>query len=165
MAQFTIQPLAPEKFVWPDVAEIANEQRMFMPHCGLSTNDDGLFIDDRNCVVIPIESEKLRLRMCVIAHAGLNSGHIGYHAAIKLLQQWVYWKGMEADLKNLCNSCLHCLPTRSGFRKPRPLGEACHGTRPNQVVHFDYLYIMPRAENSYHNFEWIFIMRDTSPGW
>ena len=54
-----------------------------MPHCGLSTNDDGLFIDDRNCVVIPIESEKLRLRMCVIAHAGLNSGRIGYHAANK----------------------------------------------------------------------------------
>jgi len=53
MAQFRIQPLAPEKFVWPDVAEIANEQRMFMPHCGLSTNDEGLFIDDRNHVGDP----------------------------------------------------------------------------------------------------------------
>src|SRR5689334_3780908 len=70
-----------------------------MPHGGLSTNDDGLFNDQRKRVVIPIASEQLRLRLCVIAHAGLNSGHIGYHAAMKLLQQWVYWKGMEADLR------------------------------------------------------------------
>ena len=145
MAQYRVQPLAPEKFVWPDVNEIANEQHIHMSKCGLSTNDDGLFIDERKRVVIPFESEQLRLRLCVIAHAGLNSGHIGYHAALKLLQQRLHWKGMEADLKNLCNSCLHCLPTRSGFRKPRPLGEVCHGTRPNQVVHFDYLYVMPAS--------------------
>ena len=119
MAQYRVQPLAPEKFVWPDVTEIANEQRIHMSKCGLSTNDDGLFIDERKRVVIPVESEQLRLRLCVIAHAGLNSGHIGYHAALKLLQQRLHWKGMEADLKNLCNSCLHCLPTRIGFRKPR----------------------------------------------
>ena len=58
----------------------------------------------------------LQLRVVVV---DCVSGHIGYYAALKLLQQRLHWKGMEADLKNLCNSCLHCLPTRIGFRKPR----------------------------------------------
>ena len=37
--------------------------------------------------------------------------------------------------------CLHCADTRSGDVVPRPLGETVHGTAPNEVVHFDYLYV------------------------
>ena len=34
------------------------------------------------------------------------------------------------------------MPTRfSGDVVPRPLGETVHGTAPNEVVHFDYLYV------------------------
>ena len=34
-----------------------------------------------------------------------------------------------------------CADTRSGDVVPRPLGETVHGTAPNEVVHFDYLYV------------------------
>ena len=37
--------------------------------------------------------------------------------------------------------CLHCADTRSGDVVNRPLGETVHGTAPNEVVHFDYLYV------------------------
>jgi len=98
----------------------------------------------------------------VIAHAGYNSGHLGYHAALSLLKKWVYWVGMESDIRDLCSSCLHCLPVRNGARIPRPLGEACH-VKPNQVLHFEYLYIFPRRDRTIDP-EWLFVMRDDFSG-
>lgn len=88
----------PDKFVWPDVSEIANEQR-----CHLGSNDDyvtddnGLFVDSEGRIIIPVQSFDLRMRLCVIAHAGCNSGHIGYNVALNLLRQRVYWVGMANE--------------------------------------------------------------------
>ena len=104
------------------------------------------------------------MRLCVIAHAGCNSGHIGYNVALNLLRQRVYWVGMANDMQQLCNACLHCVTTRKGFRIPRPLGEACHGTKRNQVLHFDYMYVWPRSDKSYHQYEWLFVLRDDFSG-
>ena len=36
---------------------------------------------------------------------------------------------------------LHCADTRSGDVVPRPLGETVHGTVPNEIVRFDYMYV------------------------
>ena len=43
-------------------------------------------------------------------------------------------------MREFVRPCLHCADTRSGD-VPRPLGETVHGTAPNEVVHFDYLYV------------------------
>ena len=80
-----------------------------------------------------------------------------------MLHNWVYWVGMKQDIQNICASCLHCLPVRKGFRIPRPLGAACHGTRPNEVLHFDYLYIASKLKSSL-NYQWIFVIRDDFSG-
>ena len=160
-----VQPLSREKFVWPDMNEIADEQRRFLSdQKDLICKEDGLLVDDNNRVVIPTQSQALKMRLCIIAHAGCNSGHIGLNAAFSLLADRFYWATMRKDLQRICKSCLHCLPTRSGFRKPRPLGEACHGTEKGQVIHFDYLYVYPRKENAYHTFEWLFVIRDDYSG-
>lgn len=37
--------------------------------------------------------------------------------------------------------CFHCADSRAGDVVPRPLGKTVHGTMPNDVVHFDYLYV------------------------
>ena len=131
---YRVQPL--KNMVWPDTSEIFRVQQTFIPNSSFARNSDGLMVDTRNCVVIPVQSEDLRIRLCVIAHAGCNSGHLGYHTALNLLKDRVYWVGMEDDIRSVCASCLHCLPTRKGFRIPRPLGTACHGVKPNQVLHF-----------------------------
>ena len=44
-------------------------------------------------------------------------------------------------MREFVRQCLHCADTRSGDVVPRPLGETVHGTAPNEVVHFDYLYV------------------------
>src|SRR4051794_17999337 len=106
-------------------------------------NDEGLFIDKEGLVIIPDEATSLKTRLCVIAHSGGNSGHIGYQACYHAMSKWCRWSFMQQDLLKLCNSCLHCVPTRGGIRVPRPLGTACHGTEPNQVLHFDFIYIQP----------------------
>jgi len=58
---------------------------------------------------------------------------------------------------------MHCLPVRKGFRIPRRLGTACHGTRPNEVLHFDFLYVAPKLKSSL-NYQWIFVIRDDFSG-
>ena len=35
----------------------------------------------------------------------------------------------------------HCMDSKAGEKVPRPLGETVHGTRPGEVVHFDYLHV------------------------
>jgi hypothetical protein len=160
-----VQPLSREKFVWPDMNEIAEEQRRYLTDQNdLGRNQDGLFVNNNNRVVIPTQSEALKMRLCIIAHAGCNNGHIGLNAAIGLLTERFYWANMRRDMQSVCKSCLHCLPTRSGFRKPRPLGEACHGNEKGQVIHFDYLYVYPKKENAYHDFEWLLVIRDDYSG-
>ena len=37
--------------------------------------------------------------------------------------------------------CLHCTDSKAGKKIPRPLGKTVHGTRPGEVLHFDYLYV------------------------
>ena len=44
-------------------------------------------------------------------------------------------------MREFVRQCLHCADKRSGDVAPRPLGETVHGTVPNEVVHFDYLYV------------------------
>ena len=67
-------------------------------------------------------------------------------------------------MRELCKLCLHCLPTRGGVRIPRPLGEAVHGTQRNEVLHMDYIYVMPEPQNGSHDFQWNPILREDLTG-
>ena len=111
-------------------------------------------------VLIPEKSADLKIRLCVIAHSGGNSGHLGYQAAARKLAEFCWWSGCERDMLQLCNKCLHCLPTRGGVRIPRPLGEAVHGTQRNEVLHMDWIYVMPAPQKGFHDFQWNLILRD-----
>src|SRR6476660_7661338 len=60
-----VQPLSRETFVWPDMNEIANEQRKYLnDQKHLIRNKDGLLVDCNNHVVIPTQCETLKLRLC-----------------------------------------------------------------------------------------------------
>jgi hypothetical protein len=102
---YRVQPF--KNIVWPDASEIIEVQKIYFPKSNFARNSDGLLVESRNRVVIPTQCEDLIIRLCVIAHAGCNSGHIGYHAALNLLRDRVYWIGMETDVKNICSSCFH----------------------------------------------------------
>jgi hypothetical protein len=163
-AEYRVRPLQRKEFVWPSTDEIRILQNEFFG-VDIDTNGEGLYLTKTGKVRIPLEARDLRTRLCIIAHAGGNCGHLGYQAACSKLSQYFYWPNMSKDMRELCNSCLHCIPTRGGMRIPRPLGEAVHGQKPNQVVHLDWLYIMPAEKDGKHNFQWNLIMRDDLSGY
>ena len=149
-----IRPLQREEFCWPNLEEIRAEQKKWLEGESPSLNKDELIVTKSGKVVIPEQSTDLKLRLCVIAHCGGNSGHLGYQAATTKLSEFCWWQGCEKDMLELCKKCLHCLPTRGGVRIPRPLGEAVHGTERNEVLHMDWIYIMPAQKNGPHEFQW-----------
>jgi len=164
-ADARVRPLQNPEFVWPNIEEINKTQKQFLVTVKtLKRNEDNLAITDSGKVIIPEEAEDLRRRLCIIAHAGGNSGHLGYQATAQKLAQFFYWKNSVEDAKAVCSSCLHCLPTRGGARVPRPLGTQVHGSRPNEVVHMDWIYIWPMKKNGIHEYQWNLIIRDDLSG-
>ena len=70
-----------------------------------------------------------------------EAGHRGVAATLVRLQEYCVWQGMEVQVREFVRQCLHCADSRAGDVVPRPFGETVHGTTPNEVVHFDYLYV------------------------
>jgi hypothetical protein len=164
--EMRVRPLQRDEFRWPDLAEIESEQKKWLTEEKFinNKNSDGLIVTKTGRVVIPDRSRDLKIRLCVIAHSGGNSGHLGYQAAVRKLGEFCWWKGCEKDMLELCSSCLHCLPTRGGVRIPRPLGEAVHGTQRNEVLHMDWIYVMPAPPKGSHDFQWNLILREDLAG-
>ena len=48
---------------------------------------------------------------------------------------------MEGDCAEFVAMCLHCLTGKTGHKIPRPLSMTLLGTKPNEVIHFDFLYM------------------------
>ena len=106
-------------------------------------DDEGLFrvlVRGRNVLWIPDSDQQLQVRLMICAHMR-DAGHRGVAATLVRLQEFCVWSGMESHVRDFVGQCLHCADTRSGDVVPRPLGETVHGTAPNEVVHFDYLYV------------------------
>jgi hypothetical protein len=78
--------------------------------------------------------------VCVVAHNGI-AGHQGLENTMATLAAHYWWPTLKEDAKKFARECLHCLSTRGGIVKPRPWGEQVHATKPNEVLHFDFLYL------------------------
>ena len=95
-----------------------------------------------------------------------DAGHRGVAATLVRLQEFFVWSGMEAQMREFVQQCLHCVDTRSEDVVPRPLGETVHGTAPNEVVHFDCLYVGESGPQAYQGlsedggFRYILIIMD-----
>ena len=113
-------------------------------------DDEGLFhihARGRHVLWIPDSDKQLQVRM-ICVHMR-DAGHRGVAATLVRLQVFCVWSGMEAQMREFVRKCLHCADTRSGDVVPRPLGETVHGTAPNEVVHFDYLYVGERGARKF----------------
>ena len=51
-------------------------------------------------------------------------------------------------MKQFCRMCLHCLGSLDS-KVSRPLGEALHASRRNQVIHYDFLFVKNARKFSY----------------
>jgi Integrase zinc binding domain len=93
-----------------------------------------------NALWIPERAVELQLRLCVEAHC-LSAGHRAYEATLGAIKEYVAWTTMAKDVKVFVQNCLHCVATIPGDKVPRPLGMQLHATKPNEILHFVFLYI------------------------
>ncbi len=107
---------------------------------------DGLALID-NKIQIPTEASEIKLILIVIANTA-TAGHRGVDATFDILKQIYYWKQNQNDVQEFVKGCLHLVGTSqlnegrlsrtlvSGYHDPQ-----MHATSPNELVHFDYLYM------------------------
>jgi transposase InsO family protein len=146
-----VSPLQEKDFVWPDEEEIRVVQRearetALMDPEGTDEVEQAqwddvrqVYLTKKGCIWIPTAASELQQRLCVVAHAGA-AGHRGARATATALEELFDWPTLRDDVKAFVSGCLHCMVTASG-KIPRPLGEALHATKPNQLLHWDWLCI------------------------
>jgi hypothetical protein len=103
---------------------------------------------------IPAKSVDLQLRLCVEAHCGAG-GHRGYNATFSVIKAYVFWRMMAKDIKVFVQSCPHCVASASGEKVARPLGTQVHATKPNELLHFDFLHM----GLSKHGFKYLLLLK------
>ena len=80
-------------------------------------------------------SKLLRQSICIIVHCGVN-GRRGRTPTLTAIKPFFYWDCLDEDVKQFCRMCLHCIGSLDS-KVARPLGEALHAWRRNQVIHYD----------------------------
>jgi transposase InsO family protein len=69
---------------------------------------------------------------------------------------------MAKDVKVILQNCLHCVATILGDKVPRPLGTQLHATKPNEILHFDFLYIGLSRDGKY---QYLLLLMDDLSGY
>jgi hypothetical protein len=93
-----------------------------------------------NALWIPERAVKLQQRLGVEAHRH-SAGHRAFEATLNAIKEYVVWTTMAKDVKVFVQDCFHCVATIPGEKVPPPLGTQLHATKPNDILHFDFLYI------------------------
>ena len=141
---------------WPCAATLKSEQKLHVDFIPSNARlEDGLWRMPAKRIWVPSQAHHLQLTIMLVGHAGA-SGHRGVYATRAMVSEFYWWETLETDVKEFCQSCLLCLCTLGGKRVARPLGSALHATLPNQVLHFDFLYLGPSDDG----FVYILLVRD-----
>jgi Integrase zinc binding domain len=93
-----------------------------------------------NALRIPELAVELQLRFCVEKHSH-SAGHRAYEETLGAIKGYVAWTTMAKDVKVFVQNCFHCAATIPRNKVPRPLGTQLHATKPNEILHFEFLYI------------------------
>jgi Integrase zinc binding domain/Integrase core domain len=114
-----------------------------------------------NALWIPERAVELQLRLCVEAHCR-SAGHIAYEATLGAIKMYVAWTTMAKDVKVFVQNCLHCVATIPGDKVLRPLGTQLHAPKPNEILHFDFLYIGLSRDGKY---QYLLLLKNNLSGY
>jgi Integrase zinc binding domain len=114
-----------------------------------------------NALWIPERAVELQLRLCVEAHCR-SAGYIAYEATLGAIKEYVAWTTMTKDVKVFVQNCLHSVATILGDKAPRPLGTQLHATKPNEILHFDFLYIGLSRDGKH---QYLLLLKDDLSGY
>jgi hypothetical protein len=123
--------------------------------------DAGVMRMMNNALCIPERADELQLRLCVEEHCHY-AGHRAYEVTLGAIKKYVAWTTMAKDVKVFVQNCLHCVATSPGDRAPHPLGTQLHATRPNEILHFDFLYIGLSRDGKY---QYLLLLKDDLSGY
>lgn len=145
-----------EEFEWPTPSKIAEVQA---EHTSSRTDEltqhEDLWTFPDGRIWIPEDASDLQLRLCIIAHCG-PAGHRGRKATEQALRSKFKWSTLTEDVQAFVRACIHCLSTVGGEKVPRPFGPAVHGTKPNDLVQFDYIDLGPSKTGD----KYVLMLRD-----
>ncbi|MEM1369509.1 MAG: RNase H-like domain-containing protein [Cyanobacteria bacterium P01_H01_bin.15] len=145
------------EFTWPSSSEISKIQsRASAPKNSITTGNGILELD--GLIWIPDNAIDLKLRLITIAHAG-TAAHRGADSTYHALHEIFYWKNMRADVRSFVAECLLCVMSKSGEKVPRPLASTAHASSPNEIIHFDYLYLGQSSNNS-NPMKYVLVIKD-----
>ena len=77
-----------------------------------------------------------------VAHQG-RAGHRPGAVTRRAVERHFSWKALGRDVTSVVKSCLQCLKNSAGEFVPRPMAMTLLGEFPNEVVHFDFVYMRP----------------------
>ena len=144
-----------DDLVWPDIEAFANAQRTARDKPrDLEVGEDKVGRVERR-IWIPVDATELILKVLVVSHCGAM-GHRGRDATESIVRENFQWASITIDVHEFVQGCIHCISSRSGEKITRPLAHALHGTRPNEVVHCDYLYMGDSTEGK----KYVLVLRD-----
>ncbi|KAE8913634.1 hypothetical protein PF005_g23252 [Phytophthora fragariae] len=160
-----VSPLKEFEFVWRSEGEIRTLQQDTQYQeqaraAGVNWDDErALLLSPNGQVLIPPDATVLQQRLCVIAHAGAG-GHRGAKTTAAALSEVFVWATMPADVSTFVQGCLHYMVT-SGGKIPRPHGETLVATKPNELLHFDFLSMLEGEDGS----KYVFVLKDGMSGY
>jgi Integrase zinc binding domain len=172
LVQASVLMLAPialtldASFIWPTPREIRLVQDAALSLAEISPTewpklvDDDLYRTPGGQVWIPPEAQDLQLRICVLAHTG-HGGHRGLTSTTESIKAVFLWETLIDDVRTFCDTCLHCCSIIGGGRTPRPYGQALHASKPNEVIHFDFLFMGP----SLAGYKYLLLIKDDLSGY
>ena len=118
--------------------------------------------EDKELWWIP-DRDHLRLRFVLTAHAGAAC-HQGRDRTLGLLRRFVTWSSIRKDVSDFCKGCLSCVTNRHGHVIPRPVLSQAHATKPNQMLHFDYVFIEKPLPSSADGKSHVLVLKDDFSG-
>jgi Integrase zinc binding domain len=90
-----------------------------------------------------------------------SEGHRAYERTLDAIKEYVAWTTMAKDVNAFVQNCLHCVATIPGDKVPRPLSTQLHVIKPNEIMHFDFLYIGLSIDR---NYQYIILFKDNLSG-
>jgi Integrase core domain len=91
-----------------------------------------------------------------------SAGYRAYEATLGAIKEYVVQTTTAKDVKVFVQNCSHCVDFIPGDKVPRPLGTQLHATKPNEIMHFDFLYIELSTDGKY---QYLLLLKDDLSGY
>lgn len=103
--------------------------------------EDGTVTTDSRLIWIPTDDHLLKPRVLNAGHTGIG-GHRRWRTTKATVESQFTSGNISADIESFVKTGIQYLCNESGIIIPRPLGHALHAWNRNEMMYFDFCFIM-----------------------